>query len=120
MVAGVSECSVLSLILNEPRVPDGPVWWPGRRVSLSLMFGCPQSTVLPCKAPYEGILWGRPKVRVSPQEAGRRDPKAVWQVEGRTEVRALGRGSVGPKVLVQLSFKIRRWLRSPCPFSHTE
>ena len=68
----------------------------------------------------EGPLWGWPRARVSPQEAGRRDPMAVWQAEGRTEVRALGRVSVGPKLLEQWSFESRRWLRNPCPFSHTE
>lgn len=67
-------------------------------MSLSLMFRCPQSPVLWCQIPWEGLLWGWPRARVRPQEAGRCDLKAVWQVEGSTEVRALGMGSVGPKV----------------------
>ena len=69
--------------------------------------------------PLEKGLSG-PRVRVIPQEAGRHNPKAVWPAVGQTEVRALVRGSVGPKVLAQFAFKSRWWLRFPCPFSHPE
>ena len=56
MVLGGSECSVISPILNEPRVTDGPVWRPGDSVSLALGLGSPQNPVLWCQAPWDGPL----------------------------------------------------------------
>ena len=65
-------------ILNEWRRTDGRVLKPGHRVSLVLGLGGPQSSALPCQAPWEGTLGGQYKFRVSPQEAGRPEPMAVW------------------------------------------
>ena len=41
-----------------------------------------------------GSTQGRPRIRFSPQEAGRPDPLAVRCAERRAEVRALARGNV--------------------------
>ena len=40
-VTGASEGSVLSPVLNELRSPDGPLRWPGDRVSPALGLGGP-------------------------------------------------------------------------------
>ena len=81
--------------LNEPWRPDGPSWWPGGWVSLSLGFGGPLSPALWHQAPWEGHLRGRPTVRVSTQVAVKPEPMAVHRGVLRAEVRRLGSGSVG-------------------------
>ena len=70
--------------------------------------------------PWEGLLRGRTRVRVSPQEAGRPDLKAVWRAEGGAQVSAMVSGSVGPSVLAWVAFKGRRGHGGPCKFSHSE
>ena len=57
---------------------------------------------------------------VSTQEAGRPKARALWAVEGWAEVRTLGRGSVGRKVLVRRAFEGHRGLKGPCLFSRPE
>ena len=84
MVAGGSEYSVLSPVLNEPRVPDGPVWRPGNSVSLALGLGGPQNPVLWCQAIWDG-----------PLEAHRCKLMAVGCAEWQAKMRTLGRGSMG-------------------------
>ena len=77
----------------------------------------PQSPLLWHQAPWEEPLEGPPRVRVSPKEAGRPEVMVVRSAEVRADVRALGRGSVGPRVLMQGVFKGLMWLGGPCPFS---
>ena len=90
-------------------------WWQGESGT-----GAPLSPALWHQVPFEGPLGGRHSIRDSPQEDDRPKCMAVRQVEGQTKVRVLGRGSVGPKVLVQGAFKIHRGLRGLCLFSHPE
>lgn len=81
-------------MLNEPWGPDGPIWWPGDRVSRALGLGGPQTPDLWHKTFWEVLLQGRPSVRVSPKEAHRRKLTAQGLAEWWTEIRTLGRGSV--------------------------
>ena len=76
-----SEFPAHSPTLNERWCPVRPMWWPGGSVSLPLGVGCAQSPALQCQDPGEGPLWGRPRIRVSTQEAHRPEPKAVWLAE---------------------------------------
>ena len=80
----------------------------------------PKSPALRRQAPFEGPLGGRPRVRVSPQEAGRPDRLVVWQAEGRAEVRVLASRCVDPSVLAWGAFKSRWGLGGPCQFSRPE
>ena len=84
MIARGSECSVLSPVLNEPRVPDGPVWRTGYRVILALGLGGPQNPVLWHQAPWDG-----------PLDACRGEPMAVGRAKWQAKMRTLGRGSMG-------------------------
>ena len=59
-------------------------------------------------APWVGALTGRPRDRVSPQEAGRPDPPSVQLAVWQAEVRALASGSLDPRVLARGAFKDRR------------
>ena len=117
MVAEGLECSVLSPILNEPWGPDGPLMWPGDRMSLALGLGSPQTPVLRCQTPWEGHICCRTMVSVSPQEAHRHEMMAVVHAEWQGEM-MLGMGSVGPKVLSRGVFEYCLVLTIPCPFSH--
>ena len=65
-------------------------------MSLALGLGGPQSSALQCQAPWEGTLRDQNRFRVSPQEAGRPEPMAVWRVEEWPEMRVLGNWSIGP------------------------
>ena len=56
-------------------------------------------------------------VRVCSQEAGRPKATAVWIVAEWTEVRALGKGSMGPRVLARGAVESHRGVGGPCPFS---
>ena len=112
--------SAISPVLNERRGPDSPVWWLVDRVSLALGLGSPQSPALRSQAPWERPLWGRSRVRVSPQEARRCEPRAVGHVEWLAEMRTLGRGSVSPRVLACEFFEYCLVLAWPCPFSSPE
>ena len=76
-----------------------PVWQHGDWVSLAQGLGSPQSPALQCQAPWDGPPRGRPRVRVSPQEARRPQLKAVQRAEQRAKVRMLGMGSMGPRIL---------------------
>ena len=87
---------------------------------LALGIRGPQTPALRHKAPWEGILGHRPRVRVRPQEAGRPDPEAVRRAEVRAKVRALASEIVGPCVLERRALEGRRGLRVPCPFSLPE
>ena len=56
---------------------------------------------------------GQPRVRFSPQEAGRPYSPAVWRVQWRTEVRALVSGRVGLPFLRGGAFEGRRVSEGP-------
>ena len=58
----------------------------------------------------------RPRVRVSPQEAGRSYPPAMPRAGVRAEVRALARRSIGPRVLGHWAFVGHRSLGVPNPW----
>ena len=79
-----------------------------------------QSQALWRQALSDGSLGGRPRVRVSPQEAGRPDLPAVQQAEEQAEMWALVSGSVGPSVFAGGAFEGRQGLEGPCLFSRTE
>ena len=85
----------------------------GGRLSLALSLGGPQFQVFQRQALWEGPLGDRPTVRDSPQEAGRPDPPSVQRAEGRSEVRALAIGNMGPSVLERGAFKDHRGLEGP-------
>ena len=71
----------------------------GQQGELALGLGGPKALALRPQFPWEWVLEGRPRVRVSPQEAGRPDAPAVQRAEGWAEVRALAIGSRGPSIL---------------------
>ena len=70
-------------------------------------LGVPNAQIT-APGPFGGAPVGRPRVRVSPQEAGRPDLLGVRRVEGPPEVRALASRSVDPSVLARGAFKIHR------------
>ena len=76
-------------------------------MSTALGLECPQCPVFRHQIPWEGPLRGRPRVKVSLQEASRPDPPAVQCAEGRAKVSALARGSEGPSVLARGAFEGR-------------
>ena len=82
-------------------------------MSPALGLGGPQSLALWTHAPWEGRLWGQPRVIVSPQEAGRPDPLAVGCVEGRAELWAMVSRSVVPSILSRGDFEGRRVSEGP-------
>ena len=82
-VSGGSEGPSRSSALNDRRHPNWPGWRRGSRLSLMLGLWGPQSPALWRQAPWEGPLGGQPRVKVSPQEAGRPDPPAVRRAVGR-------------------------------------
>ena len=91
----------------------------GDRGSPALRLGDPQSPALRHQAPQDGLLGGRPRLRVSPQEAGKPDRLAMRSAEQWPEVRALASGSVGPSVLARGAFECLWGLGKPCPlFRH--
>ena len=67
------EGPVRSPALNDQGRPKQTGWWRGGSLSLALGLRGPQSPGLRRQAPWEGPLAGRPRVRVSPQEASRPD-----------------------------------------------
>ena len=89
-------------------------------MSPALGVGGSQSPALCSQAPWEGHLGGRPRVRVSPLEAGRPDPLAVRRAKGPAEVRVLTSGSMGASVVAQGAFEGRQGLGGPYPFSRPE
>ena len=76
----------------------------GQQGELAMGFWGPKSLALQHQAPWEGALEGRPRFRVSPQEAGRPEPLAVRHTELQAEVSALASGSVCPSVLARGAF----------------
>ena len=69
---------------------------------------------------WDGPLEGRPRVSVSPQEAGSPEWRVVWLAEGWAKVRALVSASVGPRVWAWGTFKCRPGPGGLCPFSRPE
>ena len=119
-VAGGSEGSALSPILDEPWGRDGLVWQTGDWVSLALGLDSPQTPGLGCRPHGKGPSWPDILFRVSPQEAHRCELKAVGQTEWRAKMSTLGKGSMGPRVLAWGAFVYCRVLSVSCPFSHRE
>ena len=71
-----SEFPAHSPTLNEWWRPFRPLWLPGDSVSLVLDIGCPDPQRCGTRPLEKGP--SGPRVRVSTQEAGRCNPKAVW------------------------------------------
>ena len=76
----------------------------------ALGLGRPGSPAWLRKSPWEGPLGDQRRVTVSPQEAGRSDPPAVFRAERQVEVRALTSGNVGPSALGRGAIKGRQGL----------
>ena len=65
----------------------------------AVAWGSPIPTIV-VPGPWGRAPWDRPRVRVSQQEAGRPELMALQGAVGWAEVRALGRWSMFPSVLV--------------------
>ena len=79
----------------------------------------PQSPALWRQDPWDGPSGAVLELGLAP--GGRRaHSPVVWRAEGKAEVRALARGSVGPSVLPRGALECRWRLGEPCAFSRPE